>query len=111
MNRAIKKLQESRKIEKIRKKWAIPQPDCYPNQEITPLGIEKMISLMVIIGVGILFSFILMFYEKIIYYKKSKSLLQDILIKDCNQMKLKEIKRLLATKRNIDTKILSLLEE
>ena len=107
MNRAIKKLQESRKIEKIRKKWAIPQPDCSPNQEIAPLGIEKVISLMFIIVVGILLSFILMFSEKIIYYNGSK----NILDKECNQIKLKEIKKLLASKRKTDIKILSLLKE
>ena len=111
MNRAIKKLQESRKIEKIRKKWAIPQPDCSPNQEIAPLGIEKVISLMFIMVVGILLSFILMFSEKIIHFKGSKNLSQNILNNEGNQMKLKEIKRLLASKRKTDMKILSLLKE
>ena len=110
MSKVIKKLQESREMDKIRKKWAVPKPDCFPNQEINALGIDKIISLLVIMGVGILLSFILVFYEKIIYYKRSKNL-SHVLKSECDQMKLKEIKKLLATKRKTDEKILSLLEE
>ena len=110
MNKAIKKLQESRQLYKIRKKWASPKPDCFANQEVHPLGFEKIVSLLIIICMGIPLSMILLFYEKLTFCKRNIQP-QNVLNKEFNQFKMKEIKMLLAKKRRTDIRILSLLED
>ena len=110
MNKAVKKLQESRQLYKIRKKWASPKPDCFANQEVNPLGFEKIISLLIIICMGIPLSLILVFYEKLAFCKR-KNQPQDLTNKGYNQLKVEDIKKLLAKKRRTDIRILTLLEE
>ena len=89
MRHIIFQMTEAGQLNKLLKKWSVPEPNCSPlHKEGKSLGLEKMISLFIIAMIGICFGFIILIIEKICHdYQPIK----NVSIKESNKMKLQRL--------------------
>ena len=86
MRHIIFQMTESGQLNKLLKKWSVPEHNCSPlHKEGKSLGLEKMISLFIISLIGISIGFIILIIEKICHDYQP---IRNISIKELNKMKL-----------------------
>ena len=91
MKQIIFEIIENGQLDKLRKKWTVPKPDCRPlHKEGKPLSLEKMISLFIISMIGIFIAIIILIIEKIFHAYKFRN---HVSIKEKNNMKLQRLNR------------------
>ena len=86
MKHVIFQMRETGQLNKLQKKWSVPEPNCSPlYKEGTPLGLEKMISLFILSIIGIFIGLIIFIIEKLCYaYKPRRQ-------QESNKMKLQKL--------------------
>ena len=86
MRHIIFQMTESGQLNKLLKKWSVPEHNCSPlHKEGKSLGLEKMISLFIISFIGISIGFIILIFEKIFHDYQP---IGNVSIKELNKMKL-----------------------
>ena len=86
MRHIIFQMTETGQLNKLLKKWSVPEHNCSPlYKEGKSLGLEKMISLFIISVIGISIGFIILIIEKICHDYEP---IRHVSIKESNKMKL-----------------------
>ena len=89
MKQIIFQMTESGQLNKLLKKWSVPEPNCIPlHKEGKSLGLEKMISLFLISLIGICIGFFILIIEKICYANQP---MRNVSIKESNKMQLQRL--------------------
>ena len=105
---AIIDLFENGQIRKIIQKWTTSQQNCPKEDNKLPLGFEKLIFILIIIGFGVLMSMIMVAYERISYSRKIARWGRDeIKIRQ----KVEGIRKCLIIKKTTDEQLISLLDD
>ena len=86
MKHVIFQMRETGQLNKLQKKWSVPEPNCSPlHKEGKPLSLEKMISLFILSIIGIFIGLIIFIIEKLCYaYKPRRQ-------QESNKMKLQKL--------------------
>ena len=86
MRHIIFQMTEAGQLNKLLKKWSVPEPNCSPlHKEGKSLSLEKMISLYIISMIGIFIALITLIIEKAFHAYKPK---RPASIEEANKMKL-----------------------
>ena len=108
LNKAFKKIYESGQLSKILQKWENTMNKCSSRNQVSTLGFEKLISVSMIIGLGIVLSLIMISCERIAFMRGLEKAQNDEVI---DKLKIDKIRKLLVKKRKTDLEIISLLKD
>ena len=66
MKKVIREISEKGQLHKLRQQWITPHPYCGElNENVTPLSLQKLLSLFIICIIGISIALVTLFIEKI----------------------------------------------
>ena len=117
LNHMLRKMFESGQMSKITEHWATPEQNCDPLIRTgNPLTLEKLISLFMIIGFGVLSAFMVWIYEKFFCKtKKIKNVTKSTTLEEAELLRFElivdEVKSMLTKKTRPSPGILSLLQD
>ena len=117
LNHMLRKMFESGQMKKIAEHWGTPEQNCEPLIRTgNPLTLEKLISLFMIIGFGVLSAFMVWIYEKFFCKtKKIKNVTKSTTLEEAELLRFElivdEVKSMLTKKTRPSPGILSLLQD
>ena len=118
IKKAMNDMLENGQIYKLTKKWEVAKRNCEPlHKKGRPMGIEKTISLFLVLAIGMIFALATMLFEYVGQQDeiatKNYNVEQDGVdfTKTNLESKINNVQDILASKKNLDFKTLNDLEE
>ena len=118
MKKAMNDMLENGQIYKLTKKWEVAQRSCEPLlKKGRPMGIEKTVSLFLVLVIGMIFALVTMIFEYVGHQNevdtKNYNVEEDELdvAKTNLESRIKEVQDVFANKKNFDFKALNDLED
>ena len=93
MKKVITEISEKGQLNKLQQQWITPHPYCGElDENVTPLSLQKLLSLFIICIFGISIALVTLFIEKIFTYLQVnvKNQSQESIIKNANKIKLEK---------------------
>ena len=118
MKKAMNDMLENGQIYKLTKKWEVAKRNCEPlHKKGRPMGIEKTISLFLILAIGMIFALATMLFEYVGNQDEVDTKNYNIedygvdLTKTNLESRIMDVQDILASKKNLDFKTLNDLDE
>ena len=108
---------ENGQIYKLTRKWEVAQRNCEPlHKKGRPMGIEKTISIFLVLAIGMIFALATMLFEYVGHQDEiatnNHNVEDDVDVAKTNlESKINNVQDILASKKNLDFKTLNDLEE
>ena len=118
IKKAMNDMLENGQIYKLTKKWEVAKRNCEPlHKKGRPMGIEKTISLFLILAIGMIFALATMLFEYVGNQDEVDTKNYNIedygvdLTKTNLESRIMDVQDILASKKNLDFKTLNDLDE
>ena len=118
IKKAMNDMLENGQIYKLTKKWEVAQRSCEPLlKKGRPMGIEKTVSLFLVLVIGMIFALVTMIFEYVGHQDEIETKNDNIeddgvdLTKTNLESRIKDVQDILASKKDLDFKTLNDLEE
>ena len=118
MKKAMNDMLENGQIYKLTKKWEVAKRNCEPlHKKGRPMGIEKTISLFLVLAIGMIFALATMLFEYVGNQDEVDTKNYNIedygvdLTKTNLESRIMDVQDILASKKNLDFKTLNDLDE